>query len=99
MCDLASVAALRPLLVVEHETDAATFRDQRRHELSDGLEHGFEPSVVLGFGAASLRDSSLFEAMASRSRTKARMISMLTAMARELRRIEDNMATPCSVKA
>ena len=49
VCSLASVAALRPLLVVEHETDAATFRDRRCHELSDGLEHGFELSVVLGF--------------------------------------------------
>ena len=49
VCNLASVAALRPLLVVEHETDAATFRDRRCHELSDGLEHGFELGVVLGF--------------------------------------------------
>ncbi len=38
-------------------------------------------------------------AASARTRTKVRMISMFTAMARGLSSTEDNMATPCSVKA
>jgi hypothetical protein len=43
--------------------------------------------------------SSLLVAIISRSLTKARMISTLTAIARGDRSTEESIATPCSVKA
>jgi hypothetical protein len=49
--------------------------------------------------AASLRASSALPWSIFRSRTKARMISMFTCTARELRRTLESIATPCSVKA
>jgi hypothetical protein len=55
--------------------------------------------ATLRSSSRSLRAMGLFEAIIERSRTKARMISMFTAMARGLRSTEDSIATPCSVKA
>ena len=49
--------------------------------------------------ASSLAASSVFDWSSCRSRTNARMISMLTCTARGLRRTLESMATPCSVKA
>jgi len=49
--------------------------------------------------ALDMRARSSFEASNRRKRTNARMISMLTATARLLRRTLDNIATPCSVNA
>jgi hypothetical protein len=48
---------------------------------------------------ASLRESSALEESICRKRTKARMISMLTWMARSLCKTLESMDTPCSVKA
>ena len=49
--------------------------------------------------ALDMRARSSFEASNRRKRTNARMISMLTATARLLRRTVESMATPCSVNA
>ena len=49
--------------------------------------------------ASSFRRSWATDHAMVRSRTKARMISMLTRMARRLRSTLDNIATPCSVNA
>jgi len=48
---------------------------------------------------ASFRASSSLETTNPRSRTKARMMAILTRMARSLLRTEESIATPCSVNA
>src|SRR5882724_12308393 len=48
--------------------------------------------------AANLRFSSSFDSNICRSFTNARMMVMLTSIARSLLRTLDNIATPCSVK-
>lgn len=49
--------------------------------------------------ACSFLARSAFVESILRSRTNARMISMLTSIARRLRRTIESIATPCSVKA
>src|SRR5438094_5944544 len=49
--------------------------------------------------SSSLRARWAWDAVIRRSRTKARMISTLTAIARGLFRTPESIATPCSVKA
>ena len=56
-------------------------------------------SSYLDSRSSRRRASSTCDASNARSLTNARMISMLTCMARLLRRTLESMATPCSVKA
>jgi hypothetical protein len=81
---------------LNQKSDLPLARLRRGHELPYGVKHNFELRVAFFL---RLRASWAFDASIWRSRTKARMISIFTWIARSLLRTVDNMATRCSVKA
>ena len=71
---------------------------RRHHQPANGVEDHLELAVVRHSKAVSLRARSAFARSIWRRRTNiSRMISMLTRIARSLRRMLDSIATPCSV--
>ena len=94
-------------LVALHKTNAPLLCGLgRMHERADGIKNAGDGLVVSaefsldsGFELVQARSQFLVAAIISRSRTKVRMISMLTAVARGLLSTKESIATPCSVKA
>ena len=73
---------------------------RRRHELADRIEDHPKLGESYFFSISFRRRTrSLWVAISSRSRTKARMISLLTCTARVLRNTLESIETPCTVKA
>ena len=89
------------------KSNGAALARRRHHQLPYCIEYAGDCLIVAGelsgrtccSNSSKRRASSVFEVSTSRRRTNVRMISILAAIARGLRRTEESMATPCSVKA